>query len=55
MLQVLLVDDEPFILQGLAMLIDWEKEGFTDVYKRQHNLRVIFTRTASPVRCLWRP
>ena len=29
MLQVLLVDDEPFILQGLAMLIDWEKEGFT--------------------------
>ena len=28
MLQVLLVDDEPFILQGLSMLIDWEKEGF---------------------------
>lgn len=28
MLEVLLVDDEPIILQGLAALIDWEKEGF---------------------------
>lgn len=28
MLRVLLVDDEPFILQGLKVLIDWEKEGF---------------------------
>lgn len=28
MLQVLLVDDEPFILQGLRVLIDWKKEGF---------------------------
>ncbi len=28
MLKVLLVDDEPFILQGLQVLIDWEKEGF---------------------------
>lgn len=28
MLRVLLVDDEPFIVQGLAVLIDWEKEGF---------------------------
>lgn len=26
-LRVMLVDDEPFILQGLTMLIDWEKEG----------------------------
>lgn len=26
-LKVMLVDDEPFILQGLTMLIDWEKEG----------------------------
>lgn len=31
MLKVLLVDDEPFILQGLSVLIDWEKEGFTIV------------------------
>lgn len=28
MLRVLLVDDEPFILQGLKLLIDWEQEGF---------------------------
>ncbi len=27
MLEVLLVDDEPFILQGLQLLVDWEKEG----------------------------
>jgi two-component system response regulator YesN len=27
MLRVLLVDDEPFILQGLKVLIDWGKEG----------------------------
>lgn len=28
MLKVLLVDDEPFILQGLKVLIDWNAEGF---------------------------
>ncbi len=28
MLRVLLVDDEPFILQGLKVLFDWETEGF---------------------------
>ncbi len=28
MLKVLLVDDEPFIRQGLSILIDWEKEGY---------------------------
>lgn len=28
MLKVLLVDDEPFILQGLCAMIDWEAEGF---------------------------
>ena len=28
MLNVLLVDDEPFILQGLCAMIDWEAEGF---------------------------
>lgn len=27
-MKVLLVDDEPYILQGLPVLIDWEKEGF---------------------------
>ena len=28
MLKVLLVDDEPFIIQGLKVLIDWEQEGY---------------------------
>ena len=28
MLQVLLVDDEPFITQGLTVLIDWEANGY---------------------------
>lgn len=28
MLKVLLVDDEPFILQGLSALIDWKEYGF---------------------------
>lgn len=28
MIKVLLVDDEPFILQGLRVLIDWKQEGF---------------------------
>ena len=28
MLKVLLVDDEPFILQGLTVLVDWQKEGY---------------------------
>lgn len=31
MLKVLLVDDEPFILQGLKVLVNWEEEGF-EVY-----------------------
>lgn len=33
MLKVLLVDDEPYILQGLSVLIDWGKEGFEIVGK----------------------
>ncbi len=28
MLNILIVDDEPFIRKGLAVLIDWEAEGF---------------------------
>ena len=28
MLNVLLVDDEPFIRKGLAIILDWESEGF---------------------------
>lgn len=33
MLKVLLVDDEPYILQGLSVLIDWAKEGFEIIGK----------------------
>ena len=29
MLRVMLVDDEPMALEGLALLIDWKKEGFS--------------------------
>ncbi|MDE7198870.1 MAG: response regulator, partial [Lachnospiraceae bacterium] len=33
MMKVMLVDDEPFILQGLSVIIDWEKEGCEIVKK----------------------
>ena len=32
MLRVLLVDDEPFIVQGLMVFVDWEQEGYEIVY-----------------------
>lgn len=32
MLKVLLVDDEPFISQGLSVLIDWTEEGYEIVH-----------------------
>ncbi len=28
MLKTLLVDDEPYILQGMSKILDWEKEGY---------------------------
>ena len=28
MLRVMLVDDEPYILQGLQIIVDWEREGY---------------------------
>lgn len=28
MLKVVLIDDEPFIIEGLKLIIDWKKEGF---------------------------
>lgn len=31
MLKVLLVDDEPFIIQGLKVIIDWENEEFGEL------------------------
>ncbi len=33
LMKVMLVDDEPFILQGLSVIIDWETEGFEIVKK----------------------
>ena len=32
MLRVLLVDDEPFIVQGLMVFVDWEQEGYEILY-----------------------
>ena len=47
MLKVLLVDDEPFILQGLQILVDWEKEGYEIVAALSNGKRrsIIFVRT----------
>ena len=60
MLKVLLVDDEPFIMQGLSVLIDWEKEGFEIVatkengqealqYLQENEVDVIFADVMMPV------
>ena len=35
MLRILFVDDEPFILQGLSVLIDWEKKDLKLQGRRQ--------------------
>lgn len=60
MLKVLLVDDEPFIVQGLAVLIDWEKEGYEIVstaangadaleYLRENEVDLIIADIKMPV------
>lgn len=41
MLKVLLVDDEPFILQGLAVLIDWNEAGFEITGKASNGLEAV--------------
>lgn len=33
LMKVMFVDDEPFILQGLSVIIDWEQEGYEIVRK----------------------
>lgn len=38
MLKVMLVDDEPFIIQGLSVLIEWEKEGYEIVKTASNGL-----------------
>ena len=41
MYRVLLVDDEPYIRQGLRVLIDWEKYGFTIVGEAENGLKAL--------------
>ncbi|MDO4292648.1 MAG: response regulator [Eubacteriales bacterium] len=41
MLQVLLVDDEPFILRGLRELIDWREQGFLVAGTAQNGLEAL--------------
>ena len=41
MLKVLLVDDEPFILQGIKVIIDWEKEGFEIAATAENGLEAL--------------
>lgn len=59
MRKVLLVDDEPYILQGLKSLIDWNAEGFEVVkscangleayeYLKEKNVDVIFADIKMP-------
>ena len=38
MLKVMLVDDEPFILRGLSLLIDWREQGFEIVKTASNGL-----------------
>ncbi len=38
MLKLMLIDDEPFILQGLRVLLDWEAEGY-EIVKTAENGR----------------
>lgn len=60
MLKVMLVDDEPFILRGLEVLIDWEAEGFSLVklaesgqealdFLRENPVDLIFADIKMPV------
>ena len=59
MRKVLLVDDEPFILQGLKAVVDWEAEGFEVVkscangleayeYLKENSVDVIFADIKMP-------
>lgn len=41
MLNVLIVDDEPFIRQGLRMLVDWEAEGFCIIGEASDGLEAL--------------
>lgn len=60
MLKVMLIDDEPFILQGLQILIDWNREGYEIVatmsngkealdYLKQNKVDLIISDIQMPV------
>ena len=48
MLKVLLVDDEPFILQGLKLLLDWKAEGY-EIYTATNGKEALDFINYSPV------
>lgn len=49
MLKVLLVDDEPFIVQGISLLLDWEKEGCEIVATAQNGVEALAYLKANQV------
>lgn len=49
MIKVLLVDDEPFILEGLSRVINWESEGFQVVQKCTSPLAALDFIKTTPV------
>ena len=62
MLKVMLIDDEPFILQGLQILVDWNKEGYEIVaalsngkealdYLKENEEKIIENETLLQFRC----
>ncbi len=49
MLKVMLVDDEPFILQGLSVLIDWKGLGYEIVKSASNGLEALEYLREAPV------
>ena len=60
MLKVMFVDDEPYIVEGLKVLIDWEKENFEIVkvaengeealkYLRENEVNLVIADIRMPV------
>ena len=41
MIKTLIVDDEPFIRQGLKVLIDWEKYGYEIIDESENGIRAM--------------
>ena len=41
MIKILIVDDEPFIRQGLKILINWEQYGFEIVGEAANGIEAI--------------